>query len=163
MDLSQSRQYFAPRVSEWFQQNVKYAQFLKIAYQEQKVIPVQAPQYRQHALISDCLDLVHPSSEEGAALATNWMKDRPEGLKHQNLALATRTGRSTASLPENLTPDVQLRENWSFTGIRRHLQGIFPHIWQSFDVIFCRMCTSSAVCCFQDTLNHNFDIICSQR
>ena len=44
-----------------------------------RVIPVQAPQYRQHALISDFLDLAHLSIQEEAALATNWIKDRPEG------------------------------------------------------------------------------------
>ena len=44
-----------------------------------RVIPVQAPQYRQHALISDFLDLAHLSIQEEAALATNWITDRPEG------------------------------------------------------------------------------------
>ena len=76
-----------------------------------KVIPAQAPQYRQHALISDFLDLANLSVQEEAALATNWIKDRPEGLKLQNLALATRTGRSTGSLPESLTADVHYAIN----------------------------------------------------
>ena len=66
------------------------------------VIPASAPQYRQHALISDFLDLANPSVQEEAALATNWIKDRPKGLRLQNLTLATRTGRSTCSLPDNL-------------------------------------------------------------
>ena len=70
-----------------------------------RVIPVQAPQYRQHALISDFLDLSNLSFQE-AALATNWIKDRTEGLKLQNLTLATRPGRSTSSLLKNLTADV---------------------------------------------------------
>ena len=39
--------------------------------------------------------------------------------------------------------------NWSFTGIHQHLQGIFPRIWQSFDVIFAECALSSAVCCFR--------------
>ena len=46
-----------------------------------KVITVQAPQYRQYALISDFLDLAHLSLQEEAALATNWIKDRPEGFQ----------------------------------------------------------------------------------
>ena len=57
-----------------------------------RVIPVPAPQYRQYALISELVDLAHLSVREEAALATNWIKDRPEGLKLQNLALATMTG-----------------------------------------------------------------------
>ena len=57
-----------------------------------KVIPTPAPQCRQYALNSDFVDLAHLSVGEEAALATNWIKDRPEGLKLQNLALATRTG-----------------------------------------------------------------------
>ena len=64
-----------------------------------KVIPAQAPQYRQHALISDSLDLAHLIIREEAALPTNWIKDRPKGLNLQNLALATRTGRVVGSLP----------------------------------------------------------------
>ena len=51
-----------------------------------RVVPVQAPQFRQYALISDFLDLAHLSFREEAALATTWIKDRPEGLKLQNLA-----------------------------------------------------------------------------
>ena len=46
-----------------------------------KVISTQAPQYRQFALISDFLDLANSSLREEAALATNWSKDRLEGLK----------------------------------------------------------------------------------
>ena len=44
-----------------------------------EAIPAQAPQYRQHALISDFLDLAHLSIRQEAALATSWIKDRPEG------------------------------------------------------------------------------------
>ena len=73
-----------------------------------KVVPAQAPQYRQCALISDFLDLAQLSKREEAPLATNWIKDRPEGLKQQNLTMATRTGRSTGSLRENPTADVPL-------------------------------------------------------
>ena len=53
------------------------------------MIPAPAPQYRQHAPISDFLDLVHLRLQKEASLATNWTIDRPEGLKLQNLALAT--------------------------------------------------------------------------
>ena len=67
------------------------------------VIPTPAPQYRQYSLVSDFLDLARPQEE--AALATNWIKDRLEGLKLQNLSLATRTGRSRGSLSVNLTAD----------------------------------------------------------
>ena len=59
-----------------------------------KVIPTQAPQCRQLALISDFLDLANLRKQDEAALATNWIKDRHEGFKLQNLSLATRTGRS---------------------------------------------------------------------
>ena len=45
------------------------------------------------------------------ALATNWIKDRPDGLKLQNLALATRTGRSIGSLPKNLIASVHCAIN----------------------------------------------------
>ena len=55
------------------------------------VVSVQASQYRQHALISDFLDLANLSIREEAALAKNLIKDRPEGLKLQNLAFATMT------------------------------------------------------------------------
>ena len=72
-----------------------------------KVVSIQAPQYRQYALISDFLDLANLSIREEAALATNWIKDRPEGLKLQNLALATMTGPAVRSLPRNLTADIQ--------------------------------------------------------
>ena len=41
-----------------------------------KVTPSQAPPYRQHALTSDFLDIANLSIQEGAALDTNWIKDR---------------------------------------------------------------------------------------
>ena len=61
-----------------------------------RVISIQAPQCR----ISDFLDLANLSIREEAALATNWIKDRPEGLKRQNLALATMTGPAVRSFPQ---------------------------------------------------------------
>ena len=104
-----------------------------------RVIPVQAPQYRQCALISDFLDLARLSTQEEAALATNWIKDRPEGLKLQNLALATVTGPVLSSLLRNLTADIQYTinkcaslaqgNNGSFTGIHRYVARDFsPHM-----------------------------------
>ena len=72
-----------------------------------KVISIKAPLYRQHALISDYLDLANLSLREEAALATNWMKDRPEGLKLQSLALATMTGPAVRSFPKDMTAHVQ--------------------------------------------------------
>ena len=89
--------------------------------------PAPAPPCRQNAPISDFLDLASLSIQEKAALATNWIKDRPKGLKLQNLALATRTG----------------------PVFHRQLQGIFPRMWQSFDVIFCRRRIPNAVCYFR--------------
>ena len=76
-----------------------------------KVISIQAPQYRQHALISDFLDLANLSIREEALLATNWIKDGPEGLKLQNLALATKTGPAMSSLPKHTKADVQYAIN----------------------------------------------------
>ena len=76
-----------------------------------KVITVQAPQYRQYALVSDFLDLAHLSFQEEAALPTNWIKDPPEGMKLQNLALATMAGPVCSSSPRNLTADVQYNLN----------------------------------------------------
>ena len=61
-----------------------------------KVISIQTPQYRQSALISDFLDISHLSTREEATLATNWIKDRTEGMKLQNLALATITAHPDA-------------------------------------------------------------------
>ena len=71
------------------------------------MIRVQAPQYRQFALISDFLDLAHLSTRAEAALATIWIQDRPEGLKLQNLALGTMTGPVLSSVPKTVMADVQ--------------------------------------------------------
>ena len=71
------------------------------------MISIQAPQYRQHALISDFLDFANLSIKEEAALATNWIKGRPEGLK----LLCDRP--SDEQLPKNMTADVQSQTNAS--------------------------------------------------
>ena len=78
-----------------------------------KLISIQAPQYRQYALISDFLDLTNLNFREEAALATMWIKDRPEGLKLQNLALATTTGPAVCSQPKNISADVQYASHWA--------------------------------------------------
>ena len=57
-----------------------------------RVVTCQAPRCRQCALISDFLYLASLSIREEAAVTTNWIKDRPEGMKLQNLKLATMTG-----------------------------------------------------------------------
>ena len=121
-----------------------------------KVIPAQALQYRQCALISDFLDLASLTIQEEAAFATNWIKHRPEGLKLQNLTLATRTGRFTRSFPKNLTADVHYSINKCESlgsGKQLILHGNpsaiardFPSHMAVFRRHFCRMCTSNAVC-----------------
>ena len=75
------------------------------------MVSTRAPQYRQNALISDFLDFSNLSIREEAALATNWIKDRPEGLKFQNLTLATKTGSAVRSQLKNITADVQYAIN----------------------------------------------------
>ena len=119
------------------------------------MISIRAPQYWQYALISDFLDLANLSIREEAALAMNWIKDRLEGLKLQSLALATKTGPGMSSSPKNTTVDVQYAINKCellSTGKQLILHGIpsaiaaeFSRIWQSFDVTFCRICTTNAV------------------
>ena len=57
------------------------------------------------------LDLVNLSMRGEAILATKWIKDRLEGLKLQNLALATTTGPALRSFPKIMTKDVQYALN----------------------------------------------------
>ena len=76
-----------------------------------KVRSIRAPHSRQCALMSDFLDLAKLSKQEEAVLATNWIKDRPEGLKLQNLAMATLTGPPMSSQRKNITADVQYAVN----------------------------------------------------
>ena len=90
-----------------YQQNLQIRAVLGDCISRTRILSIQAPQYRQHALISDFLDLAHLNQQQEAALVTNWIKDRPEGLKIQNLAFATVTGPAMSSLPKNITADVQ--------------------------------------------------------
>ena len=119
-------------------------------------MPAQAPQYRQNALISDFLDLANLSIQEEAVLAANWIKDRLEGLKLQNLTLAIRTGQSTGSLPENLTAEVHYAiDKCESLGSGRQLtlhgnpssiaREFFPRDGSPSTSFFCRMRISSAV------------------
>ena len=128
---------------------------------KRRVNTVQEPQYRQHALISDSLDLPNLSLQQEATFATNWIDaafamnwidDRPDGLTLQNFALATMTGPVMSSLPKNLTGDVHYAidkceslgsgKNWSFTGIHRKSQGIIPRFWHPSTSFFYRICIS---------------------
>ena len=86
------------------------------------MISIQAPQYLQYALISDFLDIANLSVQEEAALATNWIKDRPDELKLQNLAVATMTGPAVRSFPENMNADIQHAMNkFEFLGSGKQL------------------------------------------
>ena len=138
-----------------------------------KVIPIQAPQYRQHALISDFLDLAHLSIREEAALATNWIKDRTEGLKLQNLALAAMTGPVLSSLQRNLTADVQYAiDKCESLGSGRQLilhgnssvlaKDFSPHMAvlrrHLLPNVHCQCCML-----LQGTLGGNFGHLCCQR
>ena len=120
-----------------------------------RVIPVQAHQYRQDALISDFLNLAKLSIREEEVLATNWIQDRPEGLKLQNLALATMTGLAVSTLQRNMTADIQHALNkceslgsgkqFILHGHPSAIAKDFSRMWRSFEVMFCRICTSRAV------------------
>ena len=121
-----------------------------------KVISIQAPRYRQCTLICDFLDFENWSIREEETLATNWIKDRPEGLKLQNLVLATITGRDIRSYPKNMTTDVQLalKKKMRLIGLRETMdpsresisncKGFSHRVCQFFDVIF-QICSLSAV------------------
>ena len=132
-----------------------------------KLIPAQAPQYRQHTLVSDFLDLANLSIQEEVALATNWIKGRPEDLKlqelwpprradlqavYQKILLQTSTTHLTTS---------KLRaqgDTWSFTWFLRQVQRIFPRMWQSFDVNFLPNVHFQCCVFLQGTLGPFFDI-----
>ena len=117
-------------------------------------------------LISDFLDLVNLSMREAAILATNWIKDRPERLKLQNLALATMTGPVVRSQLQNTTADLQYAINKCESlgsGEQMILHGNLSAIARNFSphmsvlrrLFFCRKSSSSVVCC---TLGGDFDI-----
>ena len=118
------------------------------------LISIRAPQYRQYMLISDFLDLVDLGIREEAILATNWIKDRPQGMKLQNLALANITGPALRSYPKNMTANVQhaLNKCESFGSGKPWILHKNPsaiaedcsRIWNSFDAMFCQIWSSSA-------------------
>ena len=156
VNFSESRQSFASRT------------VLGDCISKAKVIPKQAPQYRQYALITDFLDLARLSIREEAPQATNWIKDQPEELKLQNLALATMTGPVLRSLPKKLTADVQyaidkteslgsrqqliLHGNSSALagGFSPHMAVIRRHLLPNMHFQWCML--------LQGTLSGNFDV-----
>ena len=103
-----------------FQHSGKSEQFLEIAYPEHGFF-----QFNRHfigcALISDFVDLAILSIRQVAALATNWIKDLPEGLKLQNLAVATMTCPVLSSLPQGK----QLILHWNSSALAKEFS---PHM-----------------------------------
>ena len=97
-----------------------------------RVVSIQAPQYRQCALIKNFLDLAKLSTREEATFATNWIKDLPEGLKLQNQVLSTITSTTELSQPKincicSVTPLTNAKHwaqanNSSFPKIHQQLQ-----------------------------------------
>ena len=133
------------------------------------MISIRAPQYRQHALISDCLDLAHLCLREEAALATNWIKDPPEGLKTTKPC----TGHCGRTGDEQFTDifDVcsparsqQVRVLRTRTTIDPSRESFgtcekFLPAYGSFSTtFFCRACNSGAARLLQGTLGGDFDI-----
>ena len=98
-------------MSEWFPTERQVRTIIGDCTSKARVITIRAPQYRQYALISDFLDLANLSVQEEAALATSWIKDRPEGLRLQSLALATMAGPMMSNLPKKLTVDIHYAIN----------------------------------------------------
>ena len=133
-----------------------------------KVIPAQAPQNRQCALISDFLVLANLGIQCEAPFPTKWIKERPEVLKLRNLTLATRKGRSTGNLPENLTADVHYAINeCESLGSRKQLilhgnpSGIARDFSQHMTVLRRHFLPNVHLqCCtlLQGTLDDDFDI-----
>ena len=120
-----------------------------------RVIPVPAHQYRQYALIRYSLDHApNLSIQDEPGLATNWIKDRPEGLKLQNFSLATMTGLALSNLPIKLSADVifaiygceSLGPGQQLILLRESIGNCkdFHRVFHYFDDISCRICTSSA-------------------
>ena len=145
-------------MSMWFPRNGKFGQSLETLCQKQEWLHVKR-RCRQCALISDFLLLASLSIREEAAVTTNWIKDRPEGTKLQNLPLATMTGPVLSSLLRNLTADVQyaIEKGESLgPGQQLILHGnpsafaakFSPHM-AVLRRHFCRICSLSAVCCFR--------------
>ena len=79
-----------PRVSVWFPQIGKSAQFLHIKSKSDSISSASASTTCAHQRLRGLC--ISKSPREQGALATNWIKERPEGLKLQNLALTTKTG-----------------------------------------------------------------------
>ena len=145
-------------MNEWF----LFEQILGDCISKTRVITVRAPQYRQHALMSDFLDLANLSLQEEAASATNWIDDRPEGLTLQNLALATIAGPVMSNSPKILTANVQHAINkseslgsWKQLILHGNPSAITRNFSPCMAVLrrhFCRMRISNAACYFRAPL-----------
>ena len=87
-------------------------------------------------------------------MATNWIKDRLEGLELQNLALATRTGPAACSQPKKIADVPYAINKCESSGSGRHLilhgnpsaikQDVSPHV-AVIGRLFCTICSLSAV------------------
>ena len=132
------------------------------------LISIRAQQYRQYILISDFLDLVNLSIREEAILAANWIKDQPEGLKLQNLALATMTGPAVRTFPKDMTADVQYAldkceslGSWKQLILHGNPSALAEDFSPRMSVLRCHFLPNMQFqCCMilQGTLGSNFDI-----
>ena len=121
-----------------------------------RVITVQAPQYRQHALISDFPRPCQPECTRRSSIGheldqwSTWrVKVSEPCFSHYGRPSDEQfTDKFDCTLLTNANLWAQ-GNNWSFTGIHRRLQQNFLRIWQSFDVMFYRTCISSYVCYFK--------------
>ena len=102
---------YQPRVRMWFQRNVKSEQFLEIVYPRQKWFQIKRYSIGNMRWSVTFLDLAKLSIREEAALATNWIKNRHEGLNLQNLALATMTSLAVAQSTEKYDCRCPVRHN----------------------------------------------------
>ena len=140
---------YQPRVSEWFLQNGKYAQILEIACQEQ----ISATCANQR-LPGPCPSRSTRGSSHGHELDQGPTRrveasERPQGL-----------GRSTGSLPENLTADVHFVIPKTNSGKQLILHGNPSAVARDFSTFlavfrrpFCRKRISNAVCYFKAPLD----------
>ena len=71
------------------------------------MISIQSPQCRHLTLINNFLDLVNLSVREEAILATNWIKDRPDGLKASEPCIGHYDRPNDEQFTENMSADVQ--------------------------------------------------------
>ena len=89
-----SRERVVP--TEW-----KVRSVFGLCHSKARVITSQAPQYWQSALISEFLDLANLSIRDEAALATNWIKNRPEGFEASESCIGQHDRASDEQFAEN--------------------------------------------------------------